>query len=183
MFAIVGSEIAGLVSVADPAKAMAARRGIDEIRADVREDKTCIIKEMQDEGREVAMAYDGVNDAPALARADVGIAIGTGADVAIESASLTLIKGDLNGIVRARRLSRATTRNQAEPVLCPGLQRRRYAGGGVRAVPVLRHPDLADLRRPGDEPVVGIGGVKRAAPANGQETKKVLADTPLRKEK
>jgi Cu+-exporting ATPase len=141
MFVIVGSEIAGLVSVADPvkettpdalkalheqgfrivmatgdnertAKAVAGKLGIDEIRADVLpEDKAHIIKELQDEGRKVAMAGDGVNDAPALAQADVGIAMGTGADVAIESAGFTLVKGDLNGIVRARKLSRATMRN------------------------------------------------------------------------
>jgi Cu+-exporting ATPase len=94
------------------AKAVAARLGIDDIRADVSpEDKARIVDELQKAGRKVAMAGDGVNDAPALAQADVGIAMGTGADVAIESAGFTLVKGDLNGIVRARRLSEATMRN------------------------------------------------------------------------
>jgi Cu+-exporting ATPase len=94
------------------ARAVATKLGIDEIRADVLpQDKARIIAELQAQGRRVAMAGDGVNDAPALAQADVGIAMGTGADVAIESAGLTLVKGDLNGIVRARRLARATMRN------------------------------------------------------------------------
>ena len=94
------------------AKAVAGRLGIDEIRAEVLpEDKARIIRELQQQGRKVAMAGDGVNDAPALAQADVGIAMGTGADVAIESAGITLVKGDLDGIVRARRLARATMRN------------------------------------------------------------------------
>ena len=94
------------------AQAVANRLGIDEIRADVLpEDKARIIKELQEQGRKVAMAGDGVNDAPALAQADVGIAMGTGADVAIESAGFTLVKGNLDGIVRARKLSQATMRN------------------------------------------------------------------------
>jgi len=141
MFVIIGSEIAGLVAVADPikdttpdalkalheegfhiimatgdnartAQAVAAKLGIDEIRADVMpEDKAAIVKELQAQGHKVAMAGDGVNDAPALAQSDVGIAMGTGADVAIESAGFTLVQGDLSGIVRARKLSRATMRN------------------------------------------------------------------------
>ncbi|WP_370233000.1 copper-translocating P-type ATPase [Hyphomonas sp.] len=141
MFVVVENDVAGLVSVADPvkattpaalkelhalgfriimatgdnertARAVASSLGIDEIRADVMpEDKAKIIKELQAKGHKVAMAGDGVNDAPALAQADVGIAMGTGADVAIESAGFTLVKGNLDGIVRARKLARATMRN------------------------------------------------------------------------
>jgi len=94
------------------AEAVARKLGIDEVYADVLpEQKGEVVKRLQAERRVVAMAGDGVNDAPALARAHVGIAMGTGTDVAIESAGVTLLKGDLRGIVRARRLSRATMRN------------------------------------------------------------------------
>lgn len=94
------------------ARAVAAKLGIDELRAGVLpEDKQKLVAELHAQGHKVAMAGDGVNDAPALAAADVGIAMGTGADVAVESAGITLVKGDLMGIVRARRLARATLRN------------------------------------------------------------------------
>jgi Cu+-exporting ATPase len=94
------------------AEAVAKSLGIDEVIAEVQPaDKARIVEKLQNEGRKVAMAGDGINDAPALARAHVGIAMGTGTDIAMESAQVTLVKGDLNGIVRARHLSRATVRN------------------------------------------------------------------------
>ncbi len=94
------------------AEAVARRLGIAEVEAEVLpEEKSAVVEKLRKQGRSVAMAGDGVNDAPALAAAEVGIAMGTGTDVAIESAGITLLKGDLTGIVRARRLSEATMRN------------------------------------------------------------------------
>jgi Cu+-exporting ATPase len=141
MFVAVDGRAAGLVAVADPikettpsalqalkaegirvvmltgdnrttAEAVARKLGIEDVEADVLPDhKNEVVRRLREQGRVVAMAGDGVNDAPALAQADIGIAMGSGTDVAIESAGVTLVKGDLNGIVRARRLSRATMRN------------------------------------------------------------------------
>ena len=141
MYVAVEGTIAGLLGVADPikkttlqavqdliadglkvvmltgdnettAQAVARQLGITDVKADILPDgKKAVVEELQLSGARVAMAGDGINDAPALAQSDVGIAMGTGTDVAIESAGVTLVKGDLTGIVRARRLSRLTMRN------------------------------------------------------------------------
>lgn len=141
IFVAVDGQPAGLIGIADPikptteqalrdlkdaglrivmltgdsrvtAEAVAAKLGIDDFEAEILPDKKSeVVRRLQKQGRTVAMAGDGVNDAPALAQADVGIAMGTGTDVAIESAGITLVKGDLAGIVRARKLSQATMRN------------------------------------------------------------------------
>ena len=127
------------------ANAVARRLGIDEVEAEVLpEDKAAVVARLKREGRIVAMAGDGINDAPALAAADVGIAMGTGTDIAIESAGVTLVKGDLNGIVRARRLSQATMRNIRQNLLFAFA----YNAAGVPIAAGILYPVLGVLLSP-----------------------------------
>jgi Cu+-exporting ATPase len=127
------------------AEAVARKLGLDDVRADVQpEQKRQIVQEFQRGGRTVAMAGDGINDAPALAEAAVGIAMGTGTDVAIESAGVTLLKGDLRGIVRARRLSRATIRNIRQNLFLAFV----YNAVGVPVAAGVLYPFLSILISP-----------------------------------
>ena len=127
------------------AEAVARRLGIAEVEADVLpEQKSAVVERLRAEGRVVAMAGDGVNDAPALVAADVGIAMGTGTDVAIESAGVTLLKGDLMGIVRARRLSEATMRNIRQNLFFAFV----YNAAGVPIAAGLLYPAFGILLSP-----------------------------------
>jgi Cu+-exporting ATPase len=174
MFVIVDGAVAGLVSVADPikattaeairqlhdegirvvmltgdsettARAVAGRLNLDEVVAEVLPDqKAEVVKRFQVGGHKVAMAGDGINDAPALAQADVGIAMGTGTDVAMESAAVTLVKGDLRGIVRAIRLSRTTMRNIRQNLLFAFL----YNALGIPIAAGVLYPFLGILLSP-----------------------------------
>uniref|UniRef100_UPI002E1D8AF8 copper-translocating P-type ATPase n=1 Tax=Sphingobium sp. TaxID=1912891 RepID=UPI002E1D8AF8 len=127
------------------AEAVASRLGIDEVEAEVLPDqKSAVVARLKQEGRVVAMAGDGVNDAPALAAADVGIAMGSGTDVAIESAGVTLLKGDLNGIVRARRLSQATMSNIRQNLVFAFI----YNAAGVPIAAGLLYPVFGILLSP-----------------------------------
>ena len=174
IFVAVDGKTAGLIAVADPiksttpdaiaalkeagirvvmltgdnattAKAVAAKLGIAEVEAEVLpEDKSKVVQRIRAEGRIVAMAGDGVNDAPALAAAEVGVAMGTGTDVAMQSAGVTLVKGDLNGIVRARRLSAATMSNIRQNLFFAFI----YNAAGVPVAAGVLYPFLGVLLSP-----------------------------------
>lgn len=174
MYVSENAQLAGLIVVADPIKdtsleaiealhkhglriimatgdnertalAVAATLGIDEIRAGVLpEDKKQLVEELRSMGAKIAMAGDGVNDAPALASADVGIAMGTGADVAVKSAGITLVKGDLNGIVRARTLATATVQNVKQNLFFAFI----YNGLGVPIAAGVLYPIFGVLLSP-----------------------------------
>ena len=174
MFLAVDGKLAGLVAVADPvkestpeavrvlkdeglrivmatgdgettARAVARRLGIDEVHGEVRpQDKVDLVAAHQAKGRKVAMAGDGINDAPALARADVGIAMGTGTDVAMASGKVTLVKGDLRGIARARQLSEATVANMKQNLMFALL----YNGLGVPIAAGVLYPAFGWLLSP-----------------------------------
>ncbi len=202
MFVAVDRQLAGFLTVADPikdttpeavralhennvaivmltgdnrttAEAVARQLGIDRVEADVLPDqKAEVIKRLQGEGKRVAMAGDGINDAPALAQADVGIAMGTGTDIAIESAGITLMRGDMRGIAKARRLSQRTdAQHSPESLFRVRLQQPGRAHCRGRVVSVVRLAAVTDHRGRSHDIQLRLGDRQCPAPATGQALK------------
>ena len=145
------------------ARTFSAALGIDDFIAEVLPDqKAKIVKRFQTEGRKVAMAGNGINDAPSLAQAEVGIAMVAGTHVALESGEVTLVKGDLRGIVRAIRLSRGNEEHQTESFLCLSLQRRGNTRLCRSSISVFWNPAQPDDCRGGNEFQLGVSYRKLA---------------------
>ena len=210
MFVAVDGKAAGILGVADPIKAttpqaieqlhhaglrvvmltgdsaatahaVARKIGIDEIHADVSpEDKIRVVRELQSRGSIVAMAGDGINDAPALAQADVGVAMGTGTDVAMQSAGVTLVRGDLLGVAKARALSQATMRNIRQNLFFAFA----YNTAGVPIAAGILYPFFGLLAEPHDrgrsnEPEFGVGHCERASTAQSASMTSVRRPDPV----